>query len=72
MGPTVSVYWTKGQGEADVRVIAGRVAAQFPTDLRLTSGEVTVRVTKRPDVRDLIIEDIAVQIPVMIAWEAWA
>jgi hypothetical protein len=68
----VSVYWTKGQGEAGPRAIAADLAAHFPCDLKLTSGGTTVRITKRPDVRDLIVEDDAVQIPVMISFEAWA
>lgn len=68
----ISVYWTKGQGEADARAKAAAVAAHFPCDLKLVSGSTTVRITKRPDVRDLIVEDAAVQIPVMISWECWA
>lgn len=68
----VSVYWTKGQGEATPRAIAAAIAAHFPCDLRLASGGLIVRITKRPDVRDMIVEDAAVQIPVMIAWEVFA
>ncbi|MEO9230372.1 MAG: DUF4128 domain-containing protein [Devosia sp.] len=68
----VSVYWSKLDGEDAPRDIAGLVAAHFPCDLKLNSGGVTVRITKRPDVRDLMVEDAAVQIPVMIAWEAFA
>ena len=67
----VSVYWAKGQGEAGPRAIASAIADHFPADLRLTSGGVSVRITARPSVRDLIIEDAAVQIPVLVAWEAW-
>lgn len=68
----VSVYDTKGQGESRAREIAGLVAAHFSTDLKLHNAPVTVRITKRPDVADLIVEDAAIQIPVMIAWECWA
>lgn len=68
----VSVYWTKGRGEVEPRDIAGAVAAHFPCDLKLAAGSTSVRITKRPDVRDLIVEDAAVQIPVIIAWECWA
>lgn len=68
----VSVYWTKGAGESDVRARAAAVAAHFPCDLKLRSGGVTVRITKRADVRDLIVEDAAVQIPVMVSFEAYA
>jgi hypothetical protein len=68
----VSVYWAKGQGERLPRERAAAVAAHFPCDLKLRSGAVTVRIAKRPDVRDLIIEDAAVQIPVMVSFEAYA
>lgn len=68
----VSVYWTKGEGETAPRDIAGTVAAHFGCDLKLRNGPLTVRITKHPDVRDLIIEDAAIQIPVIIAWECWA
>lgn len=68
----LSVYWTKGQGEADVRGKAAAVAAHFPCDLKLYSGVTAVRITKRADVRDLIVEDAAVQIPVMVSFEAYA
>ena len=68
----VSVYWTKNDGEIAARAIADAVAAHFSCDLRLTFGAQRVRITKQPDVRDMIVEDAAIQIPVMIAWEAWA
>lgn len=68
----VSVYWAKGQGEASPRAVAAAIADHFPTDLRLGSGGISVRITKRPDVRDLIVEDAAIQIPVIVAWECWA
>lgn len=68
----VSVYWTKGQGESAAREIAGQIAAHFPADLTLASGGTNVRITKRPDVVDMIIEDAAIQIPVMVAWEVLA
>lgn len=68
----LSVYGKKNNGEASVRADAAAIAAHFPCDLKLTSGDVTVRVTKRADVRDLIVEDAAVQIPVIISWECWA
>jgi hypothetical protein len=68
----VSVHWTKGAGESLVRDAAGAVAAQFPTDLVLPSGGLSTRITKRPHVSDIIVEDASVQIPVMIEWECWA
>jgi len=68
----VSVMWTKGQGEAAPRLVAGQLADHFSCDLKLRSGGLTVRITKRPDVRDLMIEEAAIQIPVMVDWECWA
>lgn len=68
----ISVYWPLGSFENVPREIAGRVAAYFPCDLKLTEGDVTVRITKRPDVTDLIVEKVAVQVPVTISWEAYA
>lgn len=68
----VSVYWTKGAGEAEPRAVADAIAAWFPCDLKLYSGSLKVRITKTPDVRDMITEDAAVQIPVIIEFECWA
>lgn len=67
-----SVYWTKGAGETAPRAVAAALADHFPCDLKLRSGGLTVRITKRPDVRDMIVEDTAIQIPVMVDWECWA
>jgi hypothetical protein len=67
----VSVCWPLNAGEGAPRDIAGTVAGQFPADLRLDVGGLSVRVTKRPDVDDLLIEDSRVQIPVTIEWECW-
>ena len=67
----VSVYWSRGAGEKDAREVAAAVAAHFPCDLKLASGGVTVRISKRPDVRDMIVETAAIQIPVMVSWECW-
>lgn len=67
----VSVCWPLNVGETAPREVAGAVAAHFPCDLRLTSEDVRVRITKRPDVSDLLVEDSRVQIPVSIEWECW-
>lgn len=66
----ISVHWPKNQGETDPRDIAGKVAAHFPADLRLAA--LGIRITKKPDVADLIVEDARVQIPITIEWECWA
>ena len=59
-------------GEAGPRAIAAAVADHFPTDLRLTSGGVTVRITKRPDIAAALATDTELQIPVSIRYEAYA
>jgi hypothetical protein len=66
----ISAYDKLIWGEHSVRQAAGQVAAHFPTDLRL--GEIGVRITKRPNVSDMIIEEDRVQVPVMIEWECYA
>lgn len=68
----ISVYWTKGVNIAGPMAVAAAIAAHFPCDTKLRSGAATVRITKTPDVRDLIVEAAAVQIPVMIDWECFA
>lgn len=68
----VDVMWTKGVGEAGPRGVAGAIAAHFPCDLRVSAGALRVRIAKRPEVRDLIVGDARVQIPVMVEWEAFA
>jgi hypothetical protein len=68
----VSVMWSKGQGESGARGVAAAVADHFPCDLKLAAGSNVVRITKRPDARDVIVEEAAIQIPVMVSWEAWA
>lgn len=68
----VSVYWTKGEGERVPRAVAADIAAHFPCDLRLASGGLFVRITKRPDVSDMIVEDAAIQIPTIVSWEVFA
>ena len=68
----LSVHWTKGQGEEAAREQADAVAGHFPCDLRLADSEIAVRITKRPDVADVLYEAASIQIPVMIEWECYA
>lgn len=68
----LSVYGSKGSGEATTRALAASVAAHFPADLELSTGGTTVRVTKRAEVRDMLVEDAAIQIPLIVSWEAFA
>lgn len=59
-------------GEAGARETAGLVANHFPADMRLTSGAVTVRITKRPNIAAALITDTEIQIPVSISYRAFA
>lgn len=68
----VNAHGTKGAGEASVRSVAAAVAAHFPCDLTLSSGATSVRITQRPELRDLIVEDASVFVPVLIPWETFA
>lgn len=68
----VSVQWPIGTGEAQPREVAGKVADQFPADLRLLIADGYVRIAQDATVSDLIVEDAQVQIPVIIQWSAWA
>lgn len=67
----VSVHWKIGEGHGAPLAVAAAVAAHFPCDTKLRSGAAVVRITKAPDVRDMLVEDAGVQIPVIIPWEAW-
>lgn len=68
----VSVFWPKGPGEHAPREVAGQVAAHFPCDLIMVEDTIEVRVTERPHVADMLIEDAAVHIPVTAPFEAYA
>lgn len=68
----VSVFWTKGDGETAPMDMASAIADHFPADLSLIEDDVTVRITKRPDIVDPIVEDAWVQVPVSIDFEAYA
>lgn len=68
----VSVCWSINVGETAPREVAGAIAAHFPCDLKLVADECTVRITKRPDVSDLMVQDTGVLTPVSIEWECWA
>lgn len=68
----VSVFWPKNKGEVAPRNVAGAVADHYPADMRLVNGSVTVRITNRPDVAPMLVEDARIQIPVSIEFEAYA
>jgi hypothetical protein len=68
----VDLMWPRDKGETEARTLAGELADHFPTDFRLTSGTTSVRITRRPDVAGMLIEDTRTMIPVTISWESYA
>lgn len=68
----IAVHWPQGEGEADLREKAGEVIAYFQCDLKLTEGGVTVRITKRPEAAEVMVDDQDLFIPVTVSFEAFA
>lgn len=68
----VNAHWSKFRGEAEPRGLAEAVAALFPCDDKLTGGGLSVRLTDAPEVRDMIVGDADVMIPIMVRWECRA
>jgi len=66
----VDVFGRRNENVAIAMEIAGKVAAHFPADLRLSAHGVTARVTKAPEVAQPIPGDTHVQVPVTISIEA--
>ena len=65
----VSVFAKLNQDATIATEIAGLVAAHFPADLKMTSGGVTVRVTKAPDVAQALRDDPHWHVPVTVRYE---
>lgn len=68
----VMVVAPLNSGESAVRAIAAAVADHFPTDVRLVSDGVSVRITKRPDIASALVTETELQIPVSISYRAEA
>lgn len=68
----VAVHYPHGVGEASIRDKVGEVVGYFPTDLRITEGGVTVRITNRPQAAELFKTDEDMFIPVTVSFEAFA
>ncbi|WP_404927153.1 DUF4128 domain-containing protein [Mesorhizobium sp. ORM16] len=68
----IDVFAKKNQDASVAAEIAGRVAAWFPTDLQMTYGSISLRVTKAPDVAQPIADDTHWQTPVTVSFEAFA
>ncbi|TWG90319.1 uncharacterized protein DUF4128 [Mesorhizobium sp. J18] len=66
----VDVFGKKNQNVSVALEIAGKVAAHFPADLRMTAEGVTARVVRAPEIAQPIADDTHVQVPVTISIEA--
>lgn len=58
-------------GEATARELAGLIANHFPVGLRLHSGGVQVKITKRANIASALITATELQIPVSISYRAF-
>lgn len=68
----VGVFTPVNGGPEAATEIAGRVAAWFPADLRMTSGGIAVSVERAPDVRQGLPEEAYWHTPVIIRYQAFA
>ena len=68
----VNVVSKLNQNMAVAIEIAGKVAAHFPQDLRMSYQDVTLYVEKEPDVRQPLITESFVEVPVVVWYAAVA
>lgn len=68
----VDVFGKKNENIAIALETAGKVAAHFPTDLKMTYGGVTVRVTAAPTVAQPMDDDTHVLVPVTVPIECFS
>ena len=68
----VSVFTKLNAGASAATEIAGKVAEWFPTDHEMTSGGITVHVTKAPDVIQALRQDPFWHVPVRISYESFS
>lgn len=66
------MFAKKNQPVAVAVEIAGQIAAWFPADLRMTYGDVLVRVTAVPTVAQPIDDDTHLLVPVTVSIETFA
>ena len=64
----IRVMGPQNQNAINLTQIAGQVAAWFPTDLRLTSGNVQVRISKAPDIAPGFKDDPHWVVPVSVSY----
>lgn len=68
----IDVCMPKNQDVAVALEIAGKVAAHFPADLKMSAYGVTARVTKAPEVAQPIDDTTHLMVPVTVSIEAFA
>lgn len=70
----INVHWSKKRGEVEPRQAAEAVAALFSCDAKIPADGFRIRITEKPDVRDLIIDAKAPDaiVPIIIQWECRA
>ena len=68
----IDVFGKKNENIAVAVEVAGKVAAHFPTDLKMRFGDVTVRVTEAPTIAQPIDDDTHVLVPVTVPVECFA
>jgi hypothetical protein len=68
----VDIFHPKNEGPAFATSHAGQVAAWFPADLKLYSGQVTVRVAKAADIAMAMADATHWQVPVTVSYECFA
>lgn len=68
----IDVFGKKNENIAVTGEVAGKVAAHFSTDIKMTYGGVTVRVTSAPTVAQPMDDDTHVLVPVSVPYECFA
>lgn len=68
----ISLQAKQNENAAVAIEIAGKIAAHFPADFRLSHGNARLRIKRRPDVGQPGKETTRLHIPVTIEYEAFA
>jgi hypothetical protein len=68
----LDVFKPKNEGPSFALAAASAVAEWFGTDLKMRHGEVTVRVTKEPDIVAAMPDDTHWMVPVVVQYESYA
>lgn len=68
----IDVFAQKNQNAAVAIEIAGKVAAHFPADLKMSAHGIAARVTKAPEVAQPIDDTTHLMVPVTMSIEAFS